>query len=97
MSRPMSDDHVRAHLWIWGRVQGVFYRASTQGQARCLGLTGWVRNVPGGRVEAVLEGPREAVEQGIAWCRQGPAGARVSKLEVTWEEPAGDREFRITW
>lgn len=70
--------HVRAH----GRVQGVFYRASTVEQARALGIGGWVRNRADGSVEAVLKGRDEAVQQMLAWMATGPAMARVERLDV---------------
>jgi acylphosphatase len=79
----------RAHLFISGKVQGVSYRASTQDQARRLGVAGWVRNLPDGRVEAVLQGPRGKVDELIRWCRQGPPAAKVEKVDVAWE-PAGE-------
>jgi len=88
---------VRAHLWIEGRVQGVFFRATTQEQAIRLGLKGWVRNCPDGSVEVVAEGAREKIKQLIAWCRQGPPGARVRHVDVRWEDFQGEfRNFRIT-
>jgi acylphosphatase len=77
----------KATLLIKGRVQGVFFRAHTQEKALELGLTGYVRNLPLRRVEAVLVGPRERVEQAIAWCRQGPPRAEVSEVLVSWSEP----------
>ncbi len=80
----------RAHLRISGRVQGVCYRASCREQALRLGLTGEVRNLPGGDVEAVVEGPRADVEELIAWCRSGPEGARVAGVQVQWSEPRGE-------
>ncbi len=79
----------RAHLVIRGRVQGVFYRATTQEKARALGLTGWVRNREDGSVEAVIEGEDEAVERMIAWCHQGPPMASVSEVSVTWAPCSG--------
>ena len=76
----------RAHLWISGRVQGVCFRAHTRRQAQQLGLTGWVRNRADGRVEAVFEGERSALEKIIAWCQHGPALATVSQVKVEWED-----------
>lgn len=81
----------RLHLWVSGRVQGVFYRANTEEVARRLGLTGWVRNLPDGRVEIVAEGEEDGLQKLIAWCRQGPPAARVSSVEV--EEEAYTGEF----
>ena len=74
----------RVELRIEGRVQGVFYRAGAQQQARALGLLGWVRNTSDGAVEAVAEGPRQQVEQFVAWCRQGPVGSRVDDVIAQW-------------
>ena len=69
----------RAQVFISGRVQGVFYRAYTRDQARMRGLTGWVRNLPDGRVYAVFEGDREKIESMLAWCRQGPQLPRLTR------------------
>ena len=80
----------RAHLFISGIVQGVSFRASTQGEARKLGVKGWVRNLADGRVEAVLEGPREKVEELLRWCHRGPAAAKVEKVDATWEKAEGE-------
>jgi acylphosphatase len=86
----------RAHARIEGRVQGVWFRASTRETARELGLSGWVRNLPTGEVEAVFEGPKDLVEEALSWCRRGPPGARVSRCAVTWEDPRGeDSAFEI--
>lgn len=71
---------------ITGRVQGVFFRASTQKRARDLNLTGWVRNMPTGEVEAFFEGQEADVNEIISWCRQGPPAARVYAVECQ-EEP----------
>lgn len=81
---------------VSGRVQGVFYRATCADSARRLGLGGWVRNLPDGRVEGVFEGPDELVEQMVDWCRHGPELAHVDLVEVTPEPVAGEREFRVT-
>jgi len=82
---------VRAHLHISGIVQGVGYRYYTRREAQGIGLTGWVRNLPDGRVEAVLQGTHEQVERMIKWCTRGPEEARVSDIAVAYEEP--DSEF----
>lgn len=75
----------KVHLRIEGRVQGVFFRASTMDKARELGLTGWVRNNPDGSVEVVAEGLREDVEKLVAWSLKGPRHAVVNNVEVDWE------------
>ena len=81
---------VRAHLFISGRVQGVFYRATCHGEGAARGLAGWVRNLPDGRVEALLQGPKEKVEDMVKWCFRGPRHAQVSDIDVTYEDPADD-------
>lgn len=87
---------VRARLIISGRVQGVFYRASCRREAEGRGLLGWVRNLPDGRVEALLQGPKETVEAMVAWCYRGPEEAEVTNIEVAYEPPANDLSgFRI--
>lgn len=88
-------DIARAHVFVTGLVQGVFYRASTQETARSLGLSGWARNLPDGRVEAVFEGPRAAVEHAVEWARTGPPRAEVDRVEVAWEQPAGEYGFGV--
>lgn len=89
---------VRAHLWIRGRVQGVFYRADCTKEAQRLGVVGWVRNLADGRVEVVAEGTREQVEALIRWCQRGGPMARVESVEVTWEQPTGEfTSFRIAY
>ena len=90
-----EGERVRAHVWISGRVQGVAFRAYTIDEASARGVTGWVRNMPDGRVEAVFEGEKAVVEAMIAWCRKGPPAALVSSVEVTWEEPTGEVGFGI--
>ncbi|NJM62620.1 MAG: acylphosphatase [Oscillatoriales cyanobacterium RU_3_3] len=86
---------VRVRVFISGLVQGVGYRYSTRERAKNLGLTGWVRNLPDGRVEAVFEGDKTTVESVIDWCRRGPMGAEVSDVTWEYEEPQGDRIFEI--
>lgn len=86
---------VRVRVLVSGRVQGVFFRATCAAEARRRGVAGWVRNVPGGRVEAAFEGAQAAVEQMVAWCRRGPELARVDEIEVRAEEPLGEHDFRV--
>ena len=81
---------VRARLLISGMVQGVGYRWSCRRAAQGIGVTGWVRNLPDGRVEAVAQGSREQVETLILWCRRGPEEAQVSDIAVSYEETAED-------
>jgi acylphosphatase len=85
----------RRHVYLGGDVQGVFFRAETRRRARELGLGGWVRNLPDGRVEAVFEGSDDAVETMVEWCRHGPRGARVSEVEAAEEEPEGLDAFEV--
>ncbi|MEW6082513.1 MAG: acylphosphatase [Bacillota bacterium] len=85
-----------ARVLISGRVQGVFFRASAREEAQRLSLSGWVRNLPDGRVEALLAGPQDKVNAMIAWCHQGPPSANVTGVEVSWEEaPPGLKGFRV--
>lgn len=85
----------RAHVVISGRVQGVFFRVEASRRARSLGVSGWVRNRSDGAVEAAFEGSRDAVESMLRWCGQGPAGAQVDAVDVTWEQPAGGKGFEV--
>lgn len=86
----MSDDFVRAELKIYGKVQGVFFRANTQKEARRRGLTGWVKNMADGTVEATIEGPNEPVKELVEWAHEGSPAARVDNVEASWEEATGD-------
>jgi acylphosphatase len=89
---------VRAHVLVSGRVQGVFFRQETQELALRLNVTGWIRNTPDDRVEAVFEGEKEDIERLVEFCRKGPSYARVTKVEVTWENYVGEFEgFRIRY
>lgn len=90
MSRAMS-----LKVWVAGTVQGVCYRASTREQARRLGVHGWVRNLPDGRVEAWLEGEQEAIDALLDWMRTGPPGAAVTRLDCTPGEPQGVQGFEV--
>jgi len=86
----MNEAPKRARVVISGFVQGVGFRYATRGRAASLGVAGWVRNRPDGRVEAVFEGEPERVESMVRWCRRGPSGASVEDVEVSWEEPVGE-------
>lgn len=91
----MSDQR-RVRASIEGRVQGVFFRATLRDTAESLGLAGWARNTPDGRVEAELQGNPEAVDKALAFCGDGPPGARVEGVEVTELEPQpGASGFRV--
>ncbi|HAM49491.1 MAG TPA: acylphosphatase [Nitrospiraceae bacterium] len=86
----------RAHLFITGRVQGVYYRGFTRDVASELRLKGWVRNLPDGRVEALFEGTKEDIELAIQRCFSGPPGARVDGIDAQWEDSRGDiQDFQV--
>ncbi|MBS7619366.1 acylphosphatase [Candidatus Bathyarchaeota archaeon] len=81
---------MRVHIYVSGRVQGVFYRSSTQKKARELSITGWVKNLEDGRVEIVAEGEEDKLKKFIEWCRIGPVMARVEDFEVRVEPVTGE-------
>ncbi|MEL6543062.1 MAG: acylphosphatase [Myxococcota bacterium] len=91
-----TNDDARATLLITGKVQGVFFRASTLERAQGLNLHGWVMNLPDGAVEVVAEGPRYALEQLVEWCRSGPPSAEVEDVVVRWGSALNEfRTFSI--
>ena len=92
-----EQSRTRAHVFVSGRVQGVYYRASTRDRAREAGVDGWVRNLDDGRVEAVFEGPEEAIESMIEWCKTGSRAAEVKAVDVTTEPPEGIEGFEVRW
>jgi acylphosphatase len=81
---------VRAHVFVSGRVQGVFFRSETRSEAKKHGVAGWVRNLSDDRVEAVFEGEEENVKGLIEFCEHGPEGAKVTRVEVIWENYTGE-------
>jgi acylphosphatase len=81
---------VRAHVYVTGYVQGVFFRHSMARLARSAGATGWVRNLEDGRVEAVIEGEEDVVGRLVEWSRTGPPHATVERVEVEWEPVSQD-------
>jgi len=93
----VTDDteRVRAHVSVSGRVQGVYFRATTRDTAREHGVDGWVQNLDDGRVEAVFEGSRDAVETLVAFCETGSPAASVADVAVEYEPPTGIDGFRI--
>lgn len=80
----------RLHLRVYGKVQGVFFRAETRAQARYLLLRGWVRNLADGSVELMAEGNEEKLLELLAWCQHGPSGADVERVESNWEKAGKD-------
>jgi acylphosphatase len=92
----MANMKVRAHIFVSGRVQGVFFRMETCDEATKRNITGWVRNTSSDRVEAIFEGEKEDVEKLIKFCKSGPPAARVTKIDVQWEEYTGEfKSFKI--
>jgi acylphosphatase len=97
-TRKAKGMKARAHVFVSGRVQGVFFRSETKHRADSHGVKGWVRNLPDGGVEAVFEGEEEAVKALIEFCEHGPAGARVTRVDLAWEKPTGTLEgFKIKY
>jgi acylphosphatase len=85
----------RLHVFVSGRVQGVFFRAHTQERAQSLGLVGWVRNLPDGRVEVAAEGNVEKLKALLEWLREGSPASRVERVDETWKSTSGESDFRI--
>ncbi|MCL2172547.1 MAG: acylphosphatase [Nitrososphaerota archaeon] len=87
---------IRAHIYVTGKVQGVFFRQNTKRQAQSRGVCGWVSNLSDGRVEAVFEGEDLSVKEVIDFCHHGPSFAKVEHVEVSFEDYTGDfLDFRI--
>jgi acylphosphatase len=92
----MAKLKARAHVFVSGRVQGVFFRVETRHEATKRNVVGWVRNTHDNRVEAIFEGQKEAVEKMIEFCRKGPSGANVTDVAVQWQTYTGEfRDFKI--
>ncbi len=86
----------RVQLFVRGRVQGVFFRAAAQREARRLGVSGWVKNRNDGSIEVVAEGEEDAIKEIISWAQHGPSAARVEQVDVRWKGYTGEfAEFRI--
>lgn len=91
----MSAQPIRRRVVVHGRVQGVFFRDSTRERARAHGVAGWVGNRPDGAVEAVLEGPPDAVERVVRFLQTGPRHAHVDRVDVHEEPPEGLSDFSV--
>ena len=88
----------RAHVFVSGRVQGVLFRSKTKHKAEGHNVKGWVRNLPDGRVEAVFEGEEEAVKALIEFCKRGPPGARITNVDLRWENSTGEfNDFKMKY
>lgn len=88
----------RAHIYVSGRVQGVFFRATVESIAKQFRLKGYVKNLPDGRVEIVAEGEKQALEHLINWARRGTRLAKIEEVEATWQEPTGEfGDFHISY
>jgi acylphosphatase len=86
----------RVQLFVRGRVQGVFFRAAAQREARRLGVSGWVKNRNDGSIEMVAEGEDDAIKEIISWAQHGPSAARVEQVDVRWKAYTGEfYEFSI--
>ena len=84
-----------SHIIVKGKVQGVFFRATTKKQADSLGIKGWVRNLPTGEVEAFLEGEEKNLNEMLLFCKEGPQGSQVDDIEIEEQTPEGLKEFEI--
>jgi acylphosphatase len=91
----MAGQRIRRKATVHGHVQGVFFRDSTREQAEAHGVAGWVSNRPDGAVEAVLEGPAEAVDAVLHFLEAGPPRAEVERVEVSEEDPEGLTGFAV--
>ncbi len=92
------DQKARAHIFVSGRVQGVFFRESARKKAKDLGVSGWVRNLADGRVEAVFEGEKEKIERMTKWAKKGPLISIVDNIDIVWEEYQAEfNDFEIKY
>jgi acylphosphatase len=88
----------RAHVFVSGTVQGVFFRSATKHYADRYYVKGWIRNLSDGRVEAVFEGAKEAVQELIEFCKHGPSSARVTNVDFSWENYTGEfKSFKLRY
>ena len=91
-------EKTKAHIIVWGHVQGVFFRENTRKEAEKLGLLGWVKNLPDGTVEIVVEGEKEKIEQIIDFIKKNPGFSKVEDVKIDFEEPTDEfKEFEIRY
>lgn len=91
-------EKTRVHMIVSGRVQGVFFRQNTLNKAKELGVFGWVKNLPDGRLEAVFEGEKKKVAKIVNWAEKGPVSAKVSDIKVKWQEYKGEfKGFKLKY
>jgi acylphosphatase len=95
MTAGKVGERVRAHVWVSGRVQGVYFRAYAEDEASFRKVAGWIRNAPDGRVEAVFEGSPASVDAMIRWCHRGSPASAVTGVEVAREAVRGETGFRV--
>ena len=89
---------IRVHIFVSGRVQNVCFRGDTQQIARELEITGWVKNLPDGKVEIIAEGEKEKLKQMVDWVKQGPPAAQVNNIDIEWQEYKGEfKDFHIVY
>ena len=94
----MHTRNIRAHVYVKGHVQGVYFRQNTKDFAGQHSVTGWVRNLADGSVEAVLEGNQTNVREVVEWCHKGPANAKVENVIIAYELYSGEfQDFRISY
>ena len=89
------EDKTRVHVFVSGDLEGTNFPEAIAAKANEQGVTGWVKTLADGRVEAVLEGPRDEVYRVVGLCRAGPNGARVSGVQVDREAPKNERTFKV--
>jgi len=85
-----GEKMLRAHVRVTGKVQGVYYRGHARNRANRLAVTGWIRNLPDGSVEAVFEGNEPSVRAMLDWCRSGSPRAVVDRVDLVWEPYTGE-------
>ena len=91
-----SQVKIRGHIVVNGKVQGVYFRQNAQRICSEYGVTGWVRNVENGSVEAILEGDKSSVEDAISWFKVGPPNAHVEKIDLKYDSYSGEfQDFKI--